>query len=109
MAADGDALEYSVPAKDVKVFRFSFGGAGVGQTVAGSGREISLVRISKGLYVAEGCGEIKEYRVYGLSGSQVASARDAGYVDLRNLAAGVYVVEIVAADGSHGYSKVINN
>ena len=109
VAADGDALEYSVPAKDVKVFRFSFGGAGVGQTVAGSGREISLVRISKGLYAAEGCGEIREYRVYGLSGSQVASARDAGYVDLRNLAAGVYVVEIVAADGSHGYSKVINN
>lgn len=109
VVSDGRTLDYSVPAKDVKVFRFLLGDTGgIDQTMA-LGESITLVRIAKGLYCTTGLESIREYRVYDISGAQVVSGNGTSYVDLSSLAVGVYVVDMVTPSGVHCYVKIINN
>lgn len=108
ISAEGESLNYSVPAKDAKVFRFRLNGAGVAKAAA-EGKGVTLVRISKGLYMLECTECVIGYRVYGLSGAQVSAARGTTCVDLSGIASGIYIVDVELTNGVHCYTKVINN
>lgn len=114
ISSNGESLSYSVPAKDVKVYRFTFQpeASGVESVLTAGKQDITIIRSGVKEFTITGEISINELRVYDISGKFVYSlglvGESTAVANLDIIAAGVYLVDIVCADGSHQLSKIVN-
>ena len=106
-------LDYSVPAKDVKVYRFRFEGAGVEEVSAATSGDLSRIfRSGVKQFTVISKSHLSEARVYDLSGKCVATVSGSNslnsVIDLSGISDGIFLLEAAFADGSRKISKVVN-
>lgn len=71
---------------------------------AASAKKYQLYQTSNGLIVY---GEIAQLQVYGMGGQKVAESKGSQFVNLSGISNGVYVVKIIAKDGSRAAQKFL--
>lgn len=71
---------------------------------AASAKKYQLYQTSNGLIVY---GEIAQLQVYGMGGQKVADSKGSQFVNLSGVSNGVYVVKIIAKDGSRAAQKFL--
>lgn len=71
---------------------------------AASAKRYQLYQTSNGLIVY---GEIAQLQVYGMGGQKVAESKGSQFVNLSGISNGVYVVKIIAKDGSRAAQKFL--
>lgn len=114
ISSNGESLSYSVPAKDVKVYRFTFKPAITGvETVSSKAvSDVSIVNSAMKQFTISANMEMKELRIYDISGKFVYSLGLSGettaIADLAAISNGVYLADVVLADGFHKLSKIVN-
>lgn len=114
ISSNGKSLDYSIPAKDVKVYRFTFEGDNTGiDEVTTSNEAIgSIYRCGTRQFRVTGTVPMNELRVFDISGKLVYAANAAGEmvadIDLGNIPNGIYLVAIALANGQHQQFKIIN-
>lgn len=69
-----------------------------------SAKKYQLYQTSNGLIVY---GEIAQLQVYGMGGQKVAESKGSQFVNLSGISNGVYVVKIIAKDGSRVAQKFL--
>lgn len=112
--AGGNSLDYSVPAKDVKVYRFTFddGESGIGDILAAPESRCQIFRSGVRQFTVIGNSAMREARVLDISGKCVYSAPGSGdttvLINLAGLSNGIYLLDAVFADGTRQIAKIIN-
>ena len=107
---EGEALKYSVPSKDARVYRMAFSNfqAGIERTEARDSREVFLQHTGARRYHISAGEDVGRYLVYDLSGKCLLSGVG-NDVDLQNVSSGLYFVEVILASGHKKAFKVINH
>lgn len=111
---DGKVLEYSVPAKDVKVYRFTLDDDSAIDEIQHNDAADNATVIRTGVKqftVASAIVPIESVKVFDISGKcvgVVAAADTTAVVNLSNLTDGIYILDVAFADGAHKVSKIVN-
>lgn len=111
VTVDSEGFSYSVPAKDVRVYRFTLNGGSGGIVPVGADRDaddgVAVVRTGSHEFQAVAPTAIESVHAYSMTGSLVASATGAA-IGLGAAPEGLYLLEIVLADGRVSTAKIIN-
>ncbi len=111
----GDAIDYSIPAKDVKVFRFTFDGddSGIVEVVESVAQPASVIRTGYGQFLVESpqksLAGIKAYDISGVCVRYVSCPDEHNAtMDLSEIQEGLYILVIEFSDDTRQISKIIN-
>ncbi len=106
-------IDYSVPAKDVKVFKINTGDTGVDAVTHETECALPVVKkIGAHTFRITADVEIGAYNVYDLSGENVNQGTPGSNnltIDLGNSCGGIYLLYVMYADGRKGIAKIVNN
>lgn len=108
--SDG-GLDYSVPAKDVKVFRIMLAGqSGIAETSAATDTTLRVTRVGHKTFAITCNTDIASYRVYDITGKCILSdcATAPCTVSLDGYAGGIYIVSATLADHTSATAKIVN-
>lgn len=109
---NGQSLSYSIPAKDVKVYRFTFKTmSGIDAAEVSGDRSARVVCTAPKRFLISGLAPVASVRVYDIYGSCVRSLEGSGEMtatlSLEGVAAGIYLLDATYTDGSHFCSKIV--
>lgn len=113
--AGGSELKYSVPAKDVRVYRISLTGTGSGaEGIEDSAAfpDVRIIRTGVRHFTVESAEPMSEIIVYDISGKVVKILACAGVsgtdLDLSAFSGGIYIAETLCTGGLRHISKIVN-
>ncbi|MDE6079259.1 MAG: T9SS type A sorting domain-containing protein [Duncaniella sp.] len=113
IAADKRTIDYSVPAKDVKVYRFTLGDAptAIGNVASDTPETLAAEKTGMKQFILTGM-TMQSIEVYDISGKKVMSVdargENAATLDLSAFAGGIYIVEAKGSAGMAQHVKIVN-
>ncbi len=114
ISLNGTSLDYSVPAKDAKVYRFTFKDedSGIDEISAVGKNADSIAQSGSKQFTVSGHCQIKAVQVFDIAGKNVYSLPGqndmTAVINLGNISNGIYILDVVFTDGSSLRSKIVN-
>lgn len=107
-----DAIEYSVPAKDVKIYKISTGSAGIPGIETETSMTLGVERTGEKTFFISTSAGISKCEAFDVAGKCVFTTRCGGekecVVDLDGVREGLYMISVIFTDGRSRTVKIIN-
>lgn len=111
--SNGKTLDYNIPAKDVKVYRFSFKEMTANENIGNDIQsDVRVTPTAPKQFTVTADRHIEQMGIIDISGKCVdtihGSENVATVLNLENIASGIYILDILFTDGTHDYCKIVN-